>query len=102
MSAKTYSKHLSAVFSLVAQLIVLLIWLAIPLAFLLGDVIFQVTGFEWLCNLLICLFSTHSIASTVIMVLTFPAFRRIITCQEKSMLSPATTMVHPRKTRLKN
>ncbi|KAF1752845.1 hypothetical protein GCK72_019400 [Caenorhabditis remanei] len=65
MAAKTYSKHLSAVLSLVAQLIVLAIWLAIPLAFLLGDVILHIEGYEVYCNILICLFSTHSITNVL-------------------------------------
>ncbi|CAP21160.2 Protein CBG24588 [Caenorhabditis briggsae] len=97
MAARTYSKHVSAVLSLVAQLTVLVIWLAIPLAVLLGDVILHIEGFEAFCNLLICLFSTHSIMSTIVMVFTFPAFRRVVSCREKPMFSPATTMVQPRK-----
>ncbi|UMM32444.1 hypothetical protein L5515_006232 [Caenorhabditis briggsae] len=83
MAARTYSKHFSAVLSLVAQLTVLVIWLAIPLAVLLGDVILHIEGFEAFCNLLICLFSTHSIMSTIVMVFTFPAFRRVVSCREK-------------------
>ncbi|CCD64286.2 Serpentine Receptor, class H [Caenorhabditis elegans] len=83
MAAKTYSKHISAMFSLVAQLFVLIVWLAIPVGLLLADVILQVTGFELIGNLLICLFSTHSIVSTIVLVATFPAFRRIIFCQRK-------------------
>ncbi|CAI2353466.1 unnamed protein product [Caenorhabditis sp. 36 PRJEB53466] len=98
MAARTYAKQIAAVVCLVAQLIVLIIWIAVPIGLLLAVVILAVEGMESFCNLLICLFSTHSIVTTFVMMFTFPAFRRILFCQDKPLFSPGTTVVAARRT----
>ncbi|CAL2044421.1 unnamed protein product [Caenorhabditis brenneri] len=86
MAARTYSKHLAAVLSLVAQLSVLIIWIAVPLALLIGDVIFHVEGVErfeeW--------FHVKKSEIHKLSPETIATFR--------SLFSPATTMVAPKKT----
>ncbi|CAI5438184.1 unnamed protein product [Caenorhabditis angaria] len=77
ISASSYDKHRSALKSLFAQFLTSSLCLTPPVI-LSAAIMVEYEKLQVLSHFLLAIFSTHSTANVIVMIITFPAYRRFV------------------------